>query len=438
MNQSRSNRGAVVAALLAAPCIAAQALDLDLAAKAGVVATNNVFRTATDSRSATLLTAGAEFSAFQATRRLNFDLAGDLQWVRYSDSTFDSEILGDAGLRMDLELAEDRLTWHVEDRFGQTRRELVTVPTPENRENVNFFSTGPNLRLGIADNTRVVVQGRYSRADFEFSNSDIEQVGLQLALERQVNESTLLGLNAVRENVEPARSTEFPEYYRDAAFLRYAKTRGRTLIVFDVGGSRLEGDTLSTSGALLRAEVTRTLTTRSTLAVRVGREFTDAGSSIRQSSGGRVQLADLSAQSVAQTPEPAISRYIEFDWQVVGGRSRYGLASGYFSERYTLTSAFDRARIVTSGYVNYALGSRTEVSARISRSDDSFDTIGADDTQTLLSLGLSRTIGRRLSVSMSIEQFRYTGIERRPIDESRIFVQVRYGNQFSRRATGVQ
>src|SRR5690606_20595070 len=127
----------------------ASATTAEFETELGVGRSTNFARSAITPQDATLKSAGLRFSLLEDTRRVDADLVGDVSLIDYNGSRYSSEVTGSVAGRLGVTLIDDRLRWVVEDSFGQARQDLFTVPTPDNREQVNYFSTGPDVRIGL-------------------------------------------------------------------------------------------------------------------------------------------------------------------------------------------------------------------------------------------------------------------------------------------------
>ncbi len=115
------------------------------------------------------------------------------------------------------------------------------------------------------------------------------------------------------------------------------------------------------NGSLLRLELSRNLTARSTLDFSIGRELTDAGSSF-----GSQKISDnvsLNAQSLGGSTSPYTNEYVSLGWHATGKRTRIGASMQYSHENYFQQSSQDRDHTAVQAYVSRDLGPR--LSARL-------------------------------------------------------------------------
>src|SRR5690606_16682042 len=123
----------------------------------------------------------------------------------------------------------DRLQWVFEDSFGQAQDDPFAPSTPDTREDLNYFSTGPDLlvRFGSTGFTRVY--GRWSSTTYETSPLDAERTTAGLSVGRRASESSELSLNGVTESIDFDADAS-TDYDRKSAFIGYRVDAARTLI----------------------------------------------------------------------------------------------------------------------------------------------------------------------------------------------------------------
>ncbi len=77
----------------------------------------------------------------------------------------------------------DLLSWSFTDQFGQARRNEFLPDAPDNRQNINNFSTGPTLFMPFGRRVQVNASATYSIRDFEdAARFDSKSIDFQLGL----------------------------------------------------------------------------------------------------------------------------------------------------------------------------------------------------------------------------------------------------------------
>ena len=79
-----------------------------------------------------------------------------------SIDTYDDEFLGGLDGTVYYRFIPERFAWSIEDNFAQIAVNGLAVDTPDNRQNLNYFTTGPDIILPLGARTALEVSGRYS------------------------------------------------------------------------------------------------------------------------------------------------------------------------------------------------------------------------------------------------------------------------------------
>jgi hypothetical protein len=245
---------------------------------------DNVGRTDVDEQSETIGIAGLRFNVALDRRRLDAHAAADLRYQKYFDNTFDDRVDGGLTGLLGLTLVPERFVWVVEDNYGQVSRNRQVADNPDNRQDLNYFSTGPDLTLPLGARTSVQLSGRWEDTYIERTDQDNETVLASAALVRQLSSAVSLSLNYSISQVDFDDDTQFFDYDTEQAFLRLALTGARTSLTLDGGGSRVEQDNTSTKSEslLARLELTRQVGARSQVRLVAGTQPSNTAQSFRR------------------------------------------------------------------------------------------------------------------------------------------------------------
>lgn len=417
---------AVLLAILCSPAIAA---DIQMGVDLGVGRSDNIARTSTDERSETIRSVGLEMAVVEQTRRMDANLAADLSWLDYASDVYSDELSGSATGRIDLSLITNRLHWIIEDRFGQVRQDLFSAPSPDNRENVNHFSTGPDLQLGLGANSRLGLGGRYTLVNYEHTQTDTRRLSAYLAASRELSSSARVSVNLSGDQIEARGSSVEADYDRSSAFLQYAVTGRRTELSLDVGGNRVKGTGLEGSGLLLRVDLSRQLGDRSRLSVRVGQEYTDSGESLGVQAG-EIPVPVPGTGTVEQSSQPYTDRYVRLGWDITGRLTTIDFSANWSDQDYDDAVAPSAKRFSMGMGATRVLGQRTDIAARVRHELHDYSAPLADNDETVYGLALTWRAGRKLGFQLEAEHSDFSaGSE--SMNETRYWARVRYGERTS-------
>lgn len=368
--------------------------------EAGAGYSDNIARVSANERDEKIGTVGLDLSWDEQTRRIDGNALIDLAYFEYFDDTFDSELVGTGDASLTFGIVPERFTWSFQDSFGQAQSDPFAPLTPETREDLNYFTTGPDIiaRLGTAGALRLF--GRYSLTSYEESLLDSERRIAGAAFERDLSASSRVALNGVTGEVD---FDDAPgDYDIDNAFISYELDAARTDIIFELGYTWLKPEVgEETDGPLASLSLIRALSASSTLHVELGTQFTDASEALRSGlEGGIVGGADVSA-----SPDPFENRTAGLRWSFSRNRTGFTLGASWNEDRYERTTTLDRTRLAYEATFSRQLGATLDLLLVGLFSDEEFDTTGLTAEELNLSARLDWQAGRTLGLALSIERY---------------------------------
>jgi hypothetical protein len=393
----------------------------------GVRYTDNVGRVDVNEQSDTVGIAGLNFAIDVNRPRLDARAAADLRYLKYFESDFEDRVNGGLDGSLALAFVPERFVWVAEDNYGQVTRNRAVADNPDNLQDINYFSTGPDITLPLGSRTSFQVQGRYQDAYFEQGNADSTTTTGSAALLRQLTSATTLSLNVSHSEVDFDDDRVFVDYSVDQAFLRLALTGSRTTLTLDGGGSRLERDHNSgkSDSVLARLDVARLIGARSSLRLVAGTMPSNTQQSFRldQQLGG----VDVGPDSevVAGDSFKADYAYLTFatDWER-GGLTL--LLSGRSQEHEVFTD-LDRDQYRATLTVTRELTRSVSLDVRGTYLDEKFTNTGFGFDQWGAGLGLRWEIGRRVSLRARVDHYVGTSDDgTRDYTENRAYIGISY------------
>ena len=389
--RSTTALGAVVAGLFANA--AARAAELSYGLDVGVGHSDNITRVEENQQDESIASLGGQLRLDHDSKRLRANVATRLEYLDYLDDTYDGEVVGNLVGNAVMDIVEDRLTWTLEDTFGQTTQNQFAASTPDNRENVNFLSTGPDLSLSLGSRNKLLLNGRYVDVHYEDSELGNQRVRGSLALRRDLSDATNVSINVTTEQVSFDDDAESGDYDNNEAFLSYSLDAARTTMSIDAGATEITSDGESNSSWLGRLELTRRASSSLTVGLELGHDFSDAGNEFANLQADQPGSTD--PVSVQQTAMPFENTYGSVFGRFARNRTGLQLRAGYYDESYDAQPLFDRKRITLTLSVDRTLNASLSaiVSANYSRQEyDALDRKFAD---------LAATFGVRWKVSRS-------------------------------------
>jgi hypothetical protein len=402
--ESRS-RSAACAALVAGMLAGMQpaiAGELSYGAYVGMGHTDNIERVNDDEQAESIASIGAQLSLEHESRRLTTSITSRLEYREYLDNTFDSEVIGNLVGNALFDIVEERLTWTIEDTFGQSTVNQFAPVTPGNRENVNYLSTGPDLTLPFLSRNSFIVRGRLADVNYESSNLGNQRIRGELALKRDLSEASNASINATSEQVDFEDDAQFIDYDRNEGFLNYNANTARTNLSIDGGITEIRSQGEKQDTWLGRIAFTRHVSSAATLSFEVGHDFSDAGT-IFVELESLLQPGSTDPVPVQQTATPFENTYALLRGEFSGRRTDVRLQAGYNDEKYQDQSTFDRARLTLLLTLERDLSSviSAHVGGNYSRQD--YDTLGRTFADMTATLGMRWNFGRASYVSLDYQ-----------------------------------
>lgn len=385
-------------ALLACVVGSVGAADFAYEATLGLGHSDNIGRTESNEQEEDIASAGLRFSLDRQSSRLQANAVGNVAYAEYLDNTYDSEVLGNFAGNARVALVPQRFEWVISDNFGQTLADPFSPTTPDNRENINYFSTGPEVTLAFGSRMRLRLGGRYSLATYEDSPLDFDTKSGDAALIRTLSAASNLSLNVRAAQTTYDERALNADYDQREAFVRYDVAGARTRISLDAGYTEVDRDAAADSedGLLLRLDATRRLSPSSTAVLTAGREFSNSGSAFAGLQGvGGVGLEAVGGQ---QTAQPFVNDYITLGWNFSRQRTSFGVYGAWSDQSYDATPALDQTLTSLGGQFRRELSPQTSLGLHAVYSRGEFQLPNSDYDD--MNAGL--TFGWRLSRSVSL------------------------------------
>jgi len=375
-----------------------QELGLRFGTDIGASWSDNIGRRAIDEESGALGQVGVQLGYNERTRRLNAIVDVNAAYQHYFDNTFSADVVGGVDARGALQVIPDRLQWVVQENFGQITSDPFSASTPDNRENINYFTTGPELALHLGSVTSLRLAGYFSDTTYEITNLDSQSYSGSASLRRELSGASTLSLNATGERMEFDNATVNADYDRYQAFLRYELRGARTTLGLDGGYTQIDDNVKKSDGVLARLTLSRKISAASSVSIGAGSQFSAAGDLFRLDQQQRG--VSLNSQSIIGTTDAFESRFASLGWSFSRNRTSMGLSAQYEDESYQHATTFDRTVTTLTAQLERQISQVTHlrIFANLEREDFSNRNFRDDELQAGLALEhqLGRTIGVRL------------------------------------------
>lgn len=386
--------------LLASAVADAQEAGLDYALEIGVLRTDNVTRVSADEIGSTAATARIDLTHRKQGSRLESQIDVGATLLEYFEGPYSSDVVGGFDAELAFAVLPERFVWRLEDAFGQAAPDPFQPATAENRENVNYFSTGPVVTIGLGPRMRLRAYGEYSLSDFERSPYDGDRLSGGLGLVWPGMLSDEFSINVSADRLESDRE-ELGAYDRQAAFMRIARTSGRTRIALDAGYNVLRDGGESTGSPLLELELVRNVTAASTLTLGAASSFSSAGEAISTSEFGPV--GGSIGQRITSSSDMFEIREVSAVWDYRRVRNTLHVAASRSENRYQREIYFNRNVASYTAHVGRWLrpALRAQLGATLIRQE--FPSADLDDDERIIEVQLTWALGLAFGVNLSYQ-----------------------------------
>jgi hypothetical protein len=421
--------GATIAVLTAMACMGprwAQAADPGYEVQVGIIESDNIQRLPTGGSDETIAMEELDFDWHEKRPWFDADIDGDISHVSYLEHTYGDEFIGNFIGTSKINLIEDLFAWNIADNFGQTPLNPLAPITPANRENINYFNTGPVLTLPLGQELQVIVTGQYGRVDYQEAPLDNNRLTGIVGLGHEISPTTNISINAKDERVDFADDQLNPDYQTQEAFGRFDTKGSRTELGVDVGYGRQVMPGVNNGNFIARLNLTRRVSPNSTIGLSLGHDYSDGADAflLIQAVGG----ATLNTQNAVQAGAPFLVSYAALAWNYKYDRTTVDLTVSHFRNDYQLDEALNSD--LTMGTVRAARQLTPELQLALSEYIDRQHFSAGDDSATEADTGLQMTwrAGRNLSLVFAYYLAKGTGsVAADKFTENRLWLSVGYG-----------
>lgn len=392
----------------------------------GVGTSDNIARVPADEDSETLYSANLDLDLLDENGRLHSDVDAQLEYVDYASGTFDSEVTGGLNAYFELSLVPRRFYWLLRENFGQRQQNPFAALTPNNREYVNFITTGPQVDLVSSSRNVVRAQLVYSRVDFEESLSDNERFGGALQFSRIVRRGHTLSLIGSVEGVEFADDvTVGTDFDNNQVYVRYESLGTSTELELDVGYTEIDTDGEKSDAVLFRLDWSRQISPFSSWRLLAGSDFSDSGSVFRLF---QEELGDLNVTAnVVNNPNPFLNHYASTDFSYSRGRSESSFVLALIQAEFEDNTGTDRDTVLAGFRFQMDFSDRFFGGLRLEARSVEFKDLDRKSDSIAGALTLGYRIGSYTDLSL---QYQYTSrndtVALNEYDENRIFLRASY------------
>lgn len=293
---------------------------------------DNISLVPNDKISENMAIADLNFALSQSGSRLEDSLKGNFSYFDFLEHAYGNELIGRFDGSASFAIVPERVTWTVQDDFGQGQVDAFGAPTPNNLQNINAFRTGPNLTFRFGGTTFLDLTARYGRVQYGASPFDSNRLLGGLELGEDLSARSTVGFNVNSERVLFTNTAENTDFDRSSAFLDYQLHGSRTDVDLRAGLTRVTAGEFSTSSPLGLLDITRKTSPASTFELSAGRDLTDASASFANLQNGA--LNTIGFAQAAATSDVYTLNFAQLAWHYTRDRTSVSLSTRWEKDSY--------------------------------------------------------------------------------------------------------
>ena len=343
------HKRAPMAALAAAMVFAGQdatAARLEYTLDLGVGRNDNLNFSPDDPREDTIYRPGVGFSLTEDSEKVYANVAGRVEYRHYVDGTYDNGVDGEVSGRVDWHAIPHRLTFTAEDTLGLEAIDVLEADSPDNRQQVNVFSAGPNLSFRVGEAMDGEVELRYVDTNAEITDEfNSSRIDLAVRTIRRIDAASSLAFNLRGQTVDFDDEQTGRNYRRADLFARYERHLRRFDFALDAGYSAIEYSRGggNRSEPLLRGDITWNPSDTHRFTIGLAQQFSDAATeAMEQLDEGVAAPGSILTGDTVINASPFKERRATFDYTYTA--TRFSVAVESYAHRldYVESDEFDQ------------------------------------------------------------------------------------------------
>jgi hypothetical protein len=172
--------------------------------------------------------------------------------------------------------------WFTSDTFSQARVDILEGSSPDNRQNANAFSTGPNYYIRLNSRNNLNLTARLEEFTFEVVDTDNTRGTSSVQWEYRLNTTSTLSLNYAFEAVRYDNNILNSDFDRNDVFFTANFQKGRNTLELEAGVSNVLSDRANDSDAsTYRVALQNERTSTSNIRLEFDKSLTDNSSSLQ-------------------------------------------------------------------------------------------------------------------------------------------------------------
>jgi hypothetical protein len=367
-------------------------------ADVGIGESDNVTLVETNKISQTIAIADLDLDLKDQSQRFDVDAKGNFSYLDYLQNAYTSQLVGRFDGRADFAIIPDRVIWVLTDNFGQSQIDPFTAVVPTNLQNINYLSTGPDAVLKFGPTVFLDLSARYAKASYQTDPFDSNTVLGSAALGRALSAQSSISINASFERVSFDNTTVNTNFDRSSLYANYEIQGARTDLTANLGVVKVDQGSESFTDPKLRLQLSRKLSSASTLKFTVVHDITDGSTAFANLQSGAIGGITTAPAVVSSNNYAVTSGSIA--WEYARNRTTIGISGTWEKDSYHDQSSLDLSRGTAEFRLERKLSSllTAQLLGRLYRTE--YTTTDYSETDGLVGAALIFRQGRGLEIKL--------------------------------------
>jgi hypothetical protein len=174
------------------------------------------------------------------TGPLDVSATTSLSYNHYTQNTFNNQHYFRLGADANWQMIRDRFEWALQDYYTQRSVNSLDADTPDNTQDTNVFTFGPNIYLPLSGRHRLTVRPSYRNFYYEESDTDNQQYALQTTWIYRMYRTLNVGLGGGVTRVEYDDERRNPNYTSSNIHLELSGRRVRSEYNINLGATHID------------------------------------------------------------------------------------------------------------------------------------------------------------------------------------------------------
>jgi len=309
-----------------------RAQSLTYGADVGIGESDNITLVDTDKVSQTMAIADLDFDLKDQSRRFDVDAKGNFSYIDYLQNAYSNQLLGRFDGRADVSLIPERVIWVLTDSFGQAQIDPFVATVPTNLQNINYVATGPDVALRLGPTVFLDLSARYAKTTYQTDPFDSDVILGSAALGRALSAHSSISINGSFERALFENTDVNTDFDRSSVYAHYEIQGARTNLTANLGATKVDQGSESFTGPNAKLQLSRKLSSVSTLTFTVGRDITDGSTAFANLQSGAT--GGIATASAVVSQNNYTVTYGSVAWEYARNRTTIGVSGTWEKDSY--------------------------------------------------------------------------------------------------------